>query len=129
AQRLQFVTGHDRYGVLPPDLDLDALADARATTAVYMGGRTAAALAQAMVAHGLDADTPAVVLSNVSHRDEMRTHTTLGELAAGVLAHRDGAPTLVLIGAALDGAAAAPARASTARLDTRVAAEALALTH
>jgi uroporphyrin-III C-methyltransferase/precorrin-2 dehydrogenase/sirohydrochlorin ferrochelatase len=129
AQRLQFVTGHDRYGVLPPDLDLDALADARATTAVYMGGRTAAALAQAMVAHGLDADTPAVVLSNVSHRDEMRTHTTLGALAAGALAHRDGAPTLVLIGAALESAAAAPARASTARLETRVAAEALALTH
>ena len=36
ARRVQLVTGHAHSGRLPDDLDLAALADPQATTAVYM---------------------------------------------------------------------------------------------
>jgi len=101
AQRLQFVTGHDRHGELPTDLDFDALADPRATTVVYMGRRTVAALAQEMRARGLSSTTPVLVVSNASRPDEHRFVTTLEHLAHGAARGDDRAPTLVLIGAAL----------------------------
>ncbi len=101
AQRLQFITGHDRHGRLPDALDLDALADPAATTVVYMGRRTAGPLAEQLMARGLSGATPAVVISNVSRRGEERRHTTLAGLAAGAAEGRSEQPTLVLIGAAL----------------------------
>jgi uroporphyrin-III C-methyltransferase/precorrin-2 dehydrogenase/sirohydrochlorin ferrochelatase len=109
AQRLQFVTGHDRHGELPDDLDLDALADPRATTVVYMGRRTVAALADEMLTRGLPATTPALVVSNVSRPDERRMITTLEHLSFGAARGDDRAPTLVMIGAALAQRGAPPA--------------------
>ena len=44
ARRVQFVTAHARGGKLPDDFDWRALADPAATTAVYMGVATLAAL-------------------------------------------------------------------------------------
>jgi uroporphyrin-III C-methyltransferase/precorrin-2 dehydrogenase/sirohydrochlorin ferrochelatase len=100
AQRVQFVTGHGRQGALPPDLDLEALADSRATTVVYMARRTAAELARKLLARGVPATTPALVATNVSRLDESAVATTVGGLAEGVARGDDVAPTLVLIGQA-----------------------------
>jgi siroheme synthase len=47
ARRVQFVTGHAHDGRLPDDLDLAALADPAATTAVYMPLGTLGALTSA----------------------------------------------------------------------------------
>ena len=44
ARRLQFVTGHDRRGALPDDLNWGAIADPSVTTVVYMPKRTLRAL-------------------------------------------------------------------------------------
>src|SRR6187455_2584675 len=44
ARRLQYVTGHDRNGMLPGDIDWRALADPGATTIVYMPKKTLRAL-------------------------------------------------------------------------------------
>lgn len=104
AQRVQFVTGHDRHGGLPADIDLDALADPRATTAVYMGRRTASLLAKSLMKRGLDPTTAAIVISNVSRPDEGRKRTTLAGLAEDAALGDDRAPTLILIGTALSGA-------------------------
>ena len=52
ARRLQFITGHDRHGELPADLDFRALADPHSTLVVYMGRRTAARLAARLIAEG-----------------------------------------------------------------------------
>ncbi|MDQ4136046.1 MAG: uroporphyrinogen-III C-methyltransferase, partial [Pseudomonadota bacterium] len=101
AQRVQFVTGHDRHGNLPPDLDLDALADPRATTCVYMGRETAQCLAGRLLDRGLSAATPAAIVSSVSRPEEEARATTLGEIARGSAFLSEGTPTLVLIGAAL----------------------------
>jgi uroporphyrin-III C-methyltransferase/precorrin-2 dehydrogenase/sirohydrochlorin ferrochelatase len=100
AQRVQFVTGHGRQGALPPDLDLEALADPRATTIVYMARRTAAELAGKLLARGVSATTPAIIATNVSRPDETAMATTVAGLAEGAALGDDVAPTLVLIGAA-----------------------------
>lgn len=109
ARRLQFVTGHDRHGALPSDLDLDALADPRATTVVYMGRRTADKLANELIARGLAGSTPAAVVSSLTRRDERRTMTTLAGLAEGAALGDDRAPALVLIGSALSAGDEMPA--------------------
>jgi uroporphyrin-III C-methyltransferase/precorrin-2 dehydrogenase/sirohydrochlorin ferrochelatase len=101
AQRVQFVTGHDRHGDLPKDLDLDALADPRATTCIYMGRETAKALSARLIERGLRPGTPAAVISNVSRQDERAAATTLGALAEDGTGFAAEGPTLVLIGDAL----------------------------
>jgi uroporphyrin-III C-methyltransferase / precorrin-2 dehydrogenase / sirohydrochlorin ferrochelatase len=114
ARRVQFVTGHDRNGHLPPDLDLAALADPRATTCIYMGRRTAAELARRLVREGLSATTPAVAMANVSRPEERTIRTTLGEIARGRDLPSDG-PLILLIGAALAQANIAAKHAGTER--------------
>jgi uroporphyrin-III C-methyltransferase/precorrin-2 dehydrogenase/sirohydrochlorin ferrochelatase len=100
AQRVQFVTGHDRNGGLPSDFDLDALADPRATTCVYMGGQTIAELARKLMVRGLPRETPAALVHNVSRANEKVERTTLGALA-----NRESdvqtAPVVALIGNAV----------------------------
>ena len=102
ARRVQFVTGHDVTGALPEGLDLSALADAGATTVVYMGKRTFAGLVARLVAAGLPADTPALLAEAVSTEDQRLTRTTITELAA-LLAESDSkAPGLILYGPLAD---------------------------
>src|ERR1700744_3093473 len=65
ARRVQMVTGHDVDGKLPTDLDIAALADPGATTCVFMGKATFAALAEKLIAHGLSPETPAAVVESL----------------------------------------------------------------
>jgi uroporphyrin-III C-methyltransferase/precorrin-2 dehydrogenase/sirohydrochlorin ferrochelatase len=113
AQRVQFVTGHGRAGGLSPDLDLDALADPHATTCIYMGRQTAPDLARLLMERGLGPDTPAIVVTEVSSASERAVRTTIAKLADGAGLPGNSAPTMLLIGAALDAA------------ETRTAAQAL----
>src|ERR1700693_551857 len=57
-RRVQMIPGHDVDGRLPDDLDIAALADPGATTCVFMGKATFAALAEKLIAHGLSGGTP-----------------------------------------------------------------------
>jgi uroporphyrin-III C-methyltransferase / precorrin-2 dehydrogenase / sirohydrochlorin ferrochelatase len=106
ARRVQFITGHDLHGLLPPDLEIAALADPKATTCVYMARRTAAELARRLVDRHVPESTPAIASSNVSQQGERLLQTTLGALAQGCELPGEG-PLVLLIGAAL--AHAAPA--------------------
>src|ERR1700753_2512921 len=65
ARRVQMVTRHDVDGKPPADLDVAALADPGATTCVFMGKAPFAALAEKLIAHGLPADTPAIVVESL----------------------------------------------------------------
>ncbi|MFB2532125.1 uroporphyrinogen-III C-methyltransferase [Paracoccus sp. p4-l81] len=103
ARRVQFVTGADVRGTLPEDLNWAALADPRATTAVYMGQRSFAALVDGLVAHGLPATTPALLAEAVGHPEQRLTRSTL----AGLVVHlADGPagqhPGLILYGSLAD---------------------------
>jgi len=99
ARRLQFITGHDVTGALPEDLNMAALADAEATTAVYMGRRTFAELARRLIAAGLPPETPAMVAESVSKPDQTILRGTLAGLAQALADAPGGAPALILYGA------------------------------
>ncbi|WP_201832666.1 siroheme synthase CysG [Microvirga zambiensis] len=100
AQRVQFVTAHDRHGELPENLNLAALADLQATTIVYMGRRTAPKLAAQMIESGLPPETPVVAISNVSRDNQENTYTTIKDVSCGISLPEDG-PLIIAIGASV----------------------------
>ncbi len=98
ARRVQFVTGHDVSGKLPEDLNLPALADPGATTVVFMGKRTFPLLAEALHAHGLPLDTPALMAESVSTPEQSLYRSTVGALAERLGSEIGTAPALILYG-------------------------------
>ncbi|MDC0657934.1 uroporphyrinogen-III C-methyltransferase [Leisingera sp. SS27] len=102
ARRLQFITGHDVTGGLPDDLNMAALADPHATTVVYMGKSTFAALAEKLMEAGLPADTHALVAQGVSTPEQKLFCHTVGELPAVLRAMETKAPVLILYGPLAD---------------------------
>ncbi len=102
ARRVQFVTGHDVTGGLPEDLNMAALADPLATTIVFMPKRTFPAFAEHLVAHGLPADTPALLAENVSRPDQKLARDTVAGLAAQLADSVSDAPALILYGSLAD---------------------------
>jgi uroporphyrin-III C-methyltransferase len=99
SRRVQFVTGHDVTGALPEELNFAALADASATTAVFMGKRTFPELARRLIAAGLPANTPAMLAESVGHPDQQLTRTTVAELADLMATEDSSTPALVMYGA------------------------------
>jgi uroporphyrin-III C-methyltransferase len=98
AQRVQFITGADTSGDLPPGLNIAALADPQATTVVFMGKRTFPALAAALIAAGLPPDTPALLAESVSQPDQHLHRMTIATLAAHLAADPGRKPALILYG-------------------------------
>lgn len=98
ARRVQFVTGHDVSGRLPADLDLGALADPTACTVIFMGKRTFPALAEALIAQGLPADTPAMLAEAVGSPEATFAHSTVAALAATLADGVSEKPGLIFYG-------------------------------
>ena len=97
AQSLQLVTAHGRNGGLPLDIDWRRLADPRTTLVFYMGARTGTEAAGRLLAEGLSAETPVVIMTAVSRREEKVEVLTLSGLAArGFIDHDH--PVLIGIG-------------------------------
>jgi uroporphyrin-III C-methyltransferase len=103
ARRVQMVTGHDVDGKLPEDLNIAALADPGATTCVFMGKATFAALADRLIGHGLSGDTPAVVVESLGSPATNVMAGTLQEIAARLAAAKPSGPCMILYGQALAG--------------------------
>jgi uroporphyrin-III C-methyltransferase len=98
AQRVQFITAADTTGNLPPGLNMAALADPNATTVIYMGKRTFPALAEALIAHGLPPDTPALLAESVSTAEQVLHRSTVAALAKTLAQDRSPLPGLILVG-------------------------------
>lgn len=103
ARRVQMVTGHDVDGKLPADLDIAALADPGATTCVFMGKATFAALAEKLISHGLSPETPAAVVESLGSPSTQTMTGSLKEIAEWLAAAKPIGPCLILYGAALAG--------------------------
>jgi uroporphyrin-III C-methyltransferase/precorrin-2 dehydrogenase/sirohydrochlorin ferrochelatase len=101
ARRLQYITGHDRDGRLPADIDWRAIADPSATTVVYMPKKTMRELSERAVAHGLDASTPAVAVANATRPDETIVAGTIADIADKIEADALDGTVLVMIGRVL----------------------------
>jgi uroporphyrin-III C-methyltransferase len=100
ARKLVFVTAHAQAGD-PPGLDWAALADPQATLAVYMGKAACRSISEQLIAAGLSAATPAIIVENASLPNERIVRTTLAllEIAAGPAI--TGGPAVLLIGNAV----------------------------
>lgn len=98
ARRVQFITGADVTGGLPEGLNWPALADAAATTVVFMGKRTFPALAEALIQHGLPPDTSALLAEAIGHPQQSLLRSTIRELAALLSHARSDQPALILYG-------------------------------
>ena len=105
ARRVQFLTGHDNKGQLPPDIDWRAIADNAATTVVYMPARTIQSLSDAALQHGLPPETPAIAVYNATRVDEDVIEATIATLASRMADKERNGPVIVLIGRAMEGAA------------------------
>jgi uroporphyrin-III C-methyltransferase/precorrin-2 dehydrogenase/sirohydrochlorin ferrochelatase len=82
AQSLRLITGHGRNGDLPPGLDWRGLADPASTLVFYMAGRTAPEIVRRLIAQGLEAATPVVVVESLSRPEERRRAGRLDALPA-----------------------------------------------
>ena len=98
ARRVQFVTGHDATGQLPEDANLPALADPTASTVIFMGKRTFPKLFDALCAHGLPPDTPALLAEDVSGPQQRLTRMSVADLALHLSGEMGEAPALILYG-------------------------------
>lgn len=99
ARRVQFITGADVTGDLPPDVNMAALADPLATTVIYMGKRTFPGLAARLMEHGLSPDTPALLAEAVSTPAEKTQWFTVATLAAHLETTSSTTPALIFYGA------------------------------
>ena len=98
ARRVQFVTGHDVTGALPEDVNMAALADPAATTAIFMGKRTFPALAARLIKVGLPPSTPAMLAESISRADQNIAHDTVQSLAERLAQDPGDKAGLILIG-------------------------------
>jgi uroporphyrin-III C-methyltransferase/precorrin-2 dehydrogenase/sirohydrochlorin ferrochelatase len=106
ARRVQYITGHDRNGKLPDDIDWASIADPTATTVVYMPKKTLGQLATRAIAQGLDPKTPAVAIAGATRANEVVVAAPISEIAEKIALAKLESPVLVLIGRALAGAVA-----------------------
>ncbi len=110
ARTITFATGHTREGKL--DLDFAPLVRDRTTLAIYMGITSLPALRSGLLAAGLPAATPAVVIERGGSDRQRELFGTLDELVARVPAWAGDGPALVLIGPAVAHGIAAIPRAA-----------------
>ncbi len=102
ARRLQLVTGHDVTGALPEQLNLAALADPMATTAVYMGKRTFAKMVDRLISAGMPPETTAMLCEGVSKPEQELTRSTIRDLADSLEGADSTQPALILYGPLAD---------------------------
>lgn len=101
AQSVRFVTGHSRHGGLPDNLDWCALSDPATTHVYYMAGRSGAAIAEKLIAHGMPPQTNVAIASDISRAEQAIVHTTLSGLADILDSTRMSGPVLIMVGQVL----------------------------
>lgn len=105
SQGVVVVSGHVDPGDPRSEVDWAALAQSRLTLVVLMGVATLPAIASALVAHGLDAGTPAASIANGGTPRQQVVRAPLSEIAEAARAGGIAAPAVTVIGpsvAALD---------------------------
>lgn len=103
ACTLVYATGHLRdEDECTLDLDWPQLARPGQTTVIYMGLATLPTICAQLVAHGLDADTPAAVVERATRPDQRTIVGTVQTLPALALAHGAKPPALIVVGSVVE---------------------------
>lgn len=97
AHGVRYVTGHTQEDDTL-DLNWPSLADPDTTLVIYMGRITAPRLCEQLIAHGLDAKTPAAAVINGTRPDQETVTTTLADLPDAIESLGRAAPTLLIVG-------------------------------
>ncbi|MHA1127915.1 MAG: uroporphyrinogen-III C-methyltransferase [Alphaproteobacteria bacterium] len=92
-----FLTGHDKHGLSPDNVDWAATAKA-GMIVLYMAMRNMGEIAGNLIAAGRPADDPVTVVSNATLPDMQVLETTLERAAEDIAASGIGAPAIVSIG-------------------------------
>ena len=101
ACSLILTTGHLKDGTL--DLDWQVLARERQTLVVYMGLAALPQVCAELIAHGLPAGTPGMVVQSATTRRQRSVAAPLAELAGKVAEAGLRSPALIVIGAVAGG--------------------------
>lgn len=120
AQSVSFVTGHSRKGGLPDSLPVEDLVGAGKTAVIYMGGRTAGALADRLIDRGTDPNVPAVAVRSVARPDEQVWSGALRDLGEASQSLLGDGPVLIAIGDVLRGHAVLGRRQPVAEIKSLV---------
>jgi len=96
AQSCVFVTGHLKDGTVM--LDWKRLVEPRQTIVIYMGLVGLPTICRELVAHGMQADTPAALVAHGTTEDQRVFPATLATLPEVVAKARVHAPTLIIVG-------------------------------
>jgi uroporphyrin-III C-methyltransferase len=115
ATGVRFVTGHCCAG-RSLDLDWSGLADPATTLVVYMGLSNLAEMAAQLIAHGMPAEMPALVVSSATTPQERAVAAPLWQIAPQAAEARLPAPALLIIGRVVEGWHGAEAGTLAARL-------------
>jgi uroporphyrinogen III methyltransferase/synthase len=98
ASAVAFVTGHEGDSADAPPLDYAALAAFPGTLVFYMGVTTARQWAEALIAAGKPAQTPAAIVRRCSWPDQVTMRCTLGTIAETIEAWRIRPPVAIVVG-------------------------------
>ncbi|HEX5959609.1 MAG TPA: uroporphyrinogen-III C-methyltransferase, partial [Hyphomicrobiaceae bacterium] len=101
ARRLQIVTGHAHDGRLPADLDLAALTDRQATTAVYMPLGTLPELIRRLRQAGVEPERPVCAVFNATRPDERTVVGSVGSIVGRLDGLGITGPCVLLVGSVL----------------------------
>lgn len=102
AQSVRFVTGHSKQGKLPEHINWNAVADPTTSTIFYMGGRTACEIQTRLLSEGLDQNTPVVICSSVSRKNQNQWSGLLCDLNQGIEIIGYDEPVLIGIGSVFE---------------------------
>jgi uroporphyrin-III C-methyltransferase len=102
ARRVQFIAAHSANEGDAPDWSI--LADKHATTVFYMPRQGARAIAKELTAHGLRADMPVLLTSDIGGSQAMQLHVPLAALPDAVKLFPVAAPLIVIIGEVVNAA-------------------------
>lgn len=98
ASAVAYVTGHEDPAKPHSALDYDALARFPGTLVFYMGLHRLPAIAEALIAAGMDGDTPAAVISRGSTPQQQTIAASLATLPERVRDAGISAPSLIVVG-------------------------------
>lgn len=101
ARDVRFVTAHSKRGAAL-DIDWTSLAHGGSTLAFYMGRDAAGEIMRGLMRAGMVGTMPVMIACNVSSPDERRLATRLDLLELATKSFAADAPTLILVGAAVD---------------------------
>lgn len=97
ARKLTFITAHTQSDGAS-NIDWQSLADPKATLAIYMGKSATAEIAKQLILSGLSAETPAMIVENVSLPNERKVRTRLDLLAIAAGVSVTDGPAVLIIG-------------------------------